>query len=742
MQALGGYCAAAAHCLARPAFRENDSAEQRNLKSLLMPLYFVIGILCLMWPFILYPIDTTLHFGLFVCAVGLWGLGNGLSCVTSLDPTRVAELVLLTCTFGVIMMDWDSAANLNIRNWSFVVLLMDLGLVTNVRQSILRSMVALMLVWLSVERAEAVVQFGLYDLHDFDGERVLDKCTCAKPPCTRTVASSMGGFTIAVTVFLTDFRITQGFSGAMRSQLRLVDASIRVADSITAMLSRYEVENAREELELSGAALPPRLLGSLQTLVANLQSYKAFLPQSCLPTQDQQSEPVSPTEEVPQAVSEGFMTPPQPEHAEQRESLASTAAAPAVAGAEPSVDPGGSTRRDSSAQQPATDSPEAGQLRQPSGRSLRRVSFAPDVLSQEHQLPCTWQNSPTAPQSAPKAGAVRMAPQVKNITLLCRNRTRFLSTANQAAVEQISAWLACETERFASEVQGLRGVVDLLSGDHSFASFGAARRCITHRLAGTKCAFRLLPPTELERQDPELTTGQLMAREALQLLPSTLAVCCGTGLCGDFGSEALRRFMVISGASSALLVADRLAAKWGVQVLCNGSVRSDVQTAWETRLCEAVYYSKYGGQRPVLLWEICGEKPRPPPAQQGGNEWMYEMSPIGASPWEPYNSVMKMWIVSGPEVAAVAALAETVACNAVMRPVFEELARRIRDRRVAIMSVEEAALVLPAPTCGAAGERRASLSPITQPVQGSGSRPTTPSSQAPAVPLPGASTGH
>eukprot|EP00665_Eupelagonemidae_sp_cell47_P017272 gene17272-biopygen4679 len=153
----------------------------------------------------------------------------------------------------------------------------------------------------------------------------------------------------------------------------------------------------------------------------------------------------------------------------------------------------------------------------------------------------------------------------------------------------VSAWLAKQVGVLNDCVTGRKGVIDLVSADHCFASFGAARPISGHRRAAVCCANSLelradsvgrggelpdsagAPPGEAfgERRRPEEReegSGEVRkCREGkegedeeeqegakalknrsillgpLAELPVSCSACSDKAFCGDFGSDALQR---------------------------------------------------------------------------------------------------------------------------------------------------------------------------------------------------------
>eukprot|EP01065_Artemidia_motanka_P010356 TRINITY_DN15482_c0_g1_i1.p1 TRINITY_DN15482_c0_g1~~TRINITY_DN15482_c0_g1_i1.p1 ORF type:complete len:815 (+),score=124.40 TRINITY_DN15482_c0_g1_i1:178-2622(+) len=199
----------------------------------------------------------------------------------------VATSFCLLWSQALLFTDFVSAAELRIRCWSVIVLIMDISLVLALPERVNVIVVVATLLSLLVERVESAVQFGLYELLQSDAAQV---CDCQTPPCARKLADAMSGWAVMASVFFVDFLITRSFAKDSRRQLEQIKQTVALSSSVTVALSRYEVDNAEGLLEAVEADLPPQLLAALLSLVQNLRSYKQFLPDSVLVHDDDSSE--------------------------------------------------------------------------------------------------------------------------------------------------------------------------------------------------------------------------------------------------------------------------------------------------------------------------------------------------------------------------------------------------------------------------------------------------------------------
>eukprot|EP01062_Namystynia_karyoxenos_P011230 TRINITY_DN14011_c0_g4_i1.p1 TRINITY_DN14011_c0_g4~~TRINITY_DN14011_c0_g4_i1.p1 ORF type:complete len:701 (+),score=167.97 TRINITY_DN14011_c0_g4_i1:82-2103(+) len=409
--------------------------------------------------------------------------------------------------------------------------------------------------------------------------------------------SSLGlaALSVRLATFFFDFVVTRGFAATMQSQFEAMQASQHVTETLTLHLSGYEVEAARALVDgEEAAALPEALRESFLQLITNLETYKPYLPQSCLPGEGADDAGYTESENTEETGASG-----------RRSSMLS--------------DSRGSPCRSSRGSDPTRRSSH-GSITSEAAASIRRPSASVNVAR----------------------GAVRAVPQRLTVSCICTNVRGFLPWLYARGPGAAQALLQTEVERFAKGVTQCRGVVDLLCGDHCRASFNAARNCGTHRVSAARAA------TAFTRQ-PSSEPPPACSPEEVRL---SSAVCSGAAVCGDFGSAAIVRPMIIGGVHNTLTVLERLAARWGTPVLADATVHSDIADTWRCRLLGAASFPKLGA-RDFLLWEADGERGRG--SEENPEEWMYELAGQNPDPWEEHTAALRQWL--GGDAAAAQALA-------------------------------------------------------------------------------------
>eukprot|EP01062_Namystynia_karyoxenos_P071474 TRINITY_DN6699_c0_g3_i2.p1 TRINITY_DN6699_c0_g3~~TRINITY_DN6699_c0_g3_i2.p1 ORF type:complete len:916 (+),score=135.06 TRINITY_DN6699_c0_g3_i2:81-2750(+) len=338
-----------------------------------------------------------------------------------------------------------------------------------------------------------------------------------------------------------------------------------------------------------------RLFCRFSLTLAALTTYKAFLPQSCLHRDDEEAGQTN--NDDPHCESQGSA----------RLSLGSV---PSRAATDSGV-----SRRSLSQESPQCRSPQASAKRRESAKSAWVLS----KKGSHSVIPVELRN-----QAA--VGAQTLEPRRKVVSLLAANKRGFLKGGALADPRSTGLAVGAAVGRFAGVVRQHKGNVDLVSGDHHFASFDAAHRCPGHRMAALACAWSL--------RDEH---GAL----------STAGVCCGPALCGDFGDATMMRSMVLGGLPCVLLAVERIAAQRGIEVLMDSRVHQDAAALWSCQLIDRVRHPKLAGT--FTLWRAVAL------VESKNQEWMYDLADQ-TNPFASYNTIMDQ-VFKGELGAAKEALA-------------------------------------------------------------------------------------
>eukprot|EP01065_Artemidia_motanka_P030828 TRINITY_DN36960_c0_g1_i1.p1 TRINITY_DN36960_c0_g1~~TRINITY_DN36960_c0_g1_i1.p1 ORF type:complete len:622 (+),score=94.32 TRINITY_DN36960_c0_g1_i1:47-1912(+) len=254
----------------------------------------------------------------------------------------------------------------------------------------------------------------------------------------------------------------------------------------------------------------------------------------------------------------------------------------------------------------------------------RRSAFGPTTPSvPQLTVPVAEQ-----PQISPQSTGSE--PRVRDVTVMATNCAGFLHYAAAAAPKDVASGLASVIQQFESAVKASSGVVDLLSADHLFASFNAARPLASHRIIGLQCMESWLAlPCELPRR-----SGALISTRAL---------------CGDFGTLTSKRYMIVHKKCSLLHMLERYGTLHGIPIVVDATIEADVSWKWLMRLRDFLVYPRKFGSDMLPAWEAISERNK---AREVDGEWMYELDALETNPWDPINRATEKWLRDGEEVAA------------------------------------------------------------------------------------------
>eukprot|EP00756_Hemistasia_phaeocysticola_P043043 Hpha_TRINITY_DN17004_c0_g1::TRINITY_DN17004_c0_g1_i1::g.166253::m.166253 len=423
--------------------RSSDSMLDIQIKRSLTPALIVLS--CAVSLGILYDLNDKLTLA--------WTLSMVMSLVAYFtffirgmlgrDMGASVDMLLFVLCIANCLQDSWTASEARPRNWSFVVIYLDIALVFN-RPRFIPFIILFTLIYLFVESTESTFRFGLYDLVASMEPPV---CNCADPPCSQTFSVAFFSWIWGVLILVVDFYLTRRFASELRIQLRRVKSSVEVAVEISAALAKYDIGTAEEAIA-RGDDLPEELGESYQKLLSNLRSYKPYLPHSCL-LPDSEGPPS--TARLSTAVPSGVSTTPY------RETPS------------PCSDDARLRRRCSG----VSSSPSN------EGRPVEATSedsSGPSAQEQQRDSGVSSQSSSSVAVSK-QISSLRMKPKRSRVTLAAGNMLGYLASCGDLGGNSHNAWMAKDVEQWWLAVVKGRGVVDLIAGDRRYASFNARQTC-------------------------------------------------------------------------------------------------------------------------------------------------------------------------------------------------------------------------------------------------------------------------
>eukprot|EP01063_Lacrimia_lanifica_P015887 TRINITY_DN2253_c2_g1_i1.p1 TRINITY_DN2253_c2_g1~~TRINITY_DN2253_c2_g1_i1.p1 ORF type:complete len:642 (+),score=186.96 TRINITY_DN2253_c2_g1_i1:100-1926(+) len=220
--------------------------------------------------------QTWIPAALVVLTVWLW-------CERRLSQAYLVSVVAVGALL-IMYMDAQGAAT-KTRWWPFFVIVLDALLVIDAPRGLTKAVVASAVLWLCVVEIEyATRAMRLFDLPSSRSYAARKEpwCSCAEPPCAQGAVTidTLINITGYLVVFILDFYLTRGFADAVTAEKEKVAAAVRAAEAIAGCLAGFDLATARASLAAAEGDLPAELNASLRRLLANLASYRPFLPQS------------------------------------------------------------------------------------------------------------------------------------------------------------------------------------------------------------------------------------------------------------------------------------------------------------------------------------------------------------------------------------------------------------------------------------------------------------------------------
>ena len=239
-----------------------------------------------------YLQERTLNMiGVIAFNIGCWIVVGKVLCKQQLHTRFVVGMLYL---FGICIFTWDlDTRALSYTCWPLLILIVDLLLVMQVAARYSAGFVAMIVVWLLLMACEESFRFGLLDLPGLppqEGEhsrreKFRIETDCEFLPCKKPFPPL--GALPAIAVFLIDFFVTRRFARNLLKEQESMRRTISVVQEIASLLAGYDVEQVAEMLDVHGGDLPEGMTAALWRLEKNLRMYKAYLPQTCLPFQDE-----------------------------------------------------------------------------------------------------------------------------------------------------------------------------------------------------------------------------------------------------------------------------------------------------------------------------------------------------------------------------------------------------------------------------------------------------------------------
>ncbi|KAJ9463520.1 Adenylate cyclase [Diplonema papillatum] len=273
--------AALARLYAR-VLRVDDTPEVVLQKKLFLTVNLVTFVVMLMYCIVRRGTNNALVAIVFpVVAGGFFSV----TFITGRQTDMMVNCNLLAYGVCTLITDLQTTASMGARDWELVVLLLDLNLVASKKSKWTPTLIlASTIVWVTVMSAESVYRYGLFNLVAkldlIDDNKV---CDCDDPPCpSKDFGRVVSGITVPIAVMCFDYYITRRFANEMRSAQAELQTSVSAAQQVAVDLAAFDLDRASANLSKCSDNLPAELNVALRQILANLEAYKPYLPETLL----------------------------------------------------------------------------------------------------------------------------------------------------------------------------------------------------------------------------------------------------------------------------------------------------------------------------------------------------------------------------------------------------------------------------------------------------------------------------
>ena len=281
-----------------------STKERKKRKLLFVFCAFVLLVSSVEYSFVMYegmeqPVDmaaAAIQVITSLCVLGM---------LLCRKPLTSGVIVAAMYIFASPIFLWDlDARTMGSSEWPLLVIMVDMLLVMQVPTRYTVGLVCFSMFWLVLLGLEESYRFGLFDIPGLTpqggehGRRAqwTKLASCEALPCPADFPPR--ALLTAGVVFLLDFYVTRGFARDVLKEQATMQRTINTVQDIASLLAGYDVEKVAELLEEHGGELPEGITTALRKLEQNLRVYKAYLPKTCLPFEDEKDECVEPGGEL------------------------------------------------------------------------------------------------------------------------------------------------------------------------------------------------------------------------------------------------------------------------------------------------------------------------------------------------------------------------------------------------------------------------------------------------------------
>ena len=263
------------------------SAVEEKKRRILFYTTFGLFIITWLGTAVTHVVDMVTLAGNFLTLIACFWAMAAILCKRALTTFIVVGVVWLLSAAAFL---YDLTLRpIGIQSWFTLVIMVDLFLVMQAPPFYTKVLVVVTVLWAVTCAVEDSFRFGLYDVpglvtQEVRAEKVRDTLDCDSYPC-RVDFPPVTLF-VGLGVFMIDFFVTRKFADDLLKEQASMGRTISVVQEIATLLGGYDVERVAGLLEAHEGTLPREMSDALRRLEQNLRMYKAYLPQTCLPFDD------------------------------------------------------------------------------------------------------------------------------------------------------------------------------------------------------------------------------------------------------------------------------------------------------------------------------------------------------------------------------------------------------------------------------------------------------------------------
>eukprot|EP01063_Lacrimia_lanifica_P022149 TRINITY_DN2982_c0_g1_i6.p1 TRINITY_DN2982_c0_g1~~TRINITY_DN2982_c0_g1_i6.p1 ORF type:complete len:635 (+),score=90.60 TRINITY_DN2982_c0_g1_i6:34-1938(+) len=285
-------CGAVLEFFLNPILREDDTNDERVRKKIIILATLIMTSVSFFAVVVSNNNEGEFLMTLSNITMIMWVLfASGIYmyfCAVKRVTDRALQIMTMVGSLAVFATDLHAAASFQTRAWPMFVIVLDVLLIVNM-QATAKILVGIVAVWILLVTIESGLRFGLFDIPGLSPQsQRLESVECDLLPCPVNAWVQSGA--LGVMIFITDFAITRGFSTELQRQMAALEESVRVSGLLAKHLAAYDLDSAESELQLHHGNLPEEMTAVFRELLANLQSYRPFLPDALFGDGDDDTE--------------------------------------------------------------------------------------------------------------------------------------------------------------------------------------------------------------------------------------------------------------------------------------------------------------------------------------------------------------------------------------------------------------------------------------------------------------------